>query len=435
MAKPTDEELVALLQQDIVAAQGVADQEALQNEKIYRYYRAKEMGNEVDGRSKIVSSDVFETVEWLLPALMDIFSQENGFPVFEPEGPHDVDAAEAMTHVVQYQWWRQNDGETLLRHAIKDCLMYRPGGIIKYSWEKTLGVEKKSWSGVPDNIMMGMTESNGFLVTGRTLTPTGWDVEGYRRNIEYDGPRFYVLPPWEYLHHPNSISVKDSPFNAHKKRTTVDYIRKQGKKGYFTNYEKAIEESVTPPADDMLETRIYWTDDLSRDEEPSKDEPRKEVLLYEIYGQYDVDGDGILENRKIYLLGNTIIRNEENPYGCAPFIVLRNMEDTHKFSGIPISELVKDLQRLRTFLIRQMVDNMAQQNNASLVYDPTKVNQADIFNNTPGRAIRVKSGVRPTDAVFPLPMEPFSPVTFNVLEYATLLTEQRTGVTLSLIHI
>ncbi len=431
MAKPTQDELVALIKQDIAAAQETADQEALQNKTTYEYYRAKTMGNEVDGRSKIVSSDTFETVEWLLPALMDIFSPENGFPVMEPVGPEDVDSSEAMTQLIQYQWWRQNDGETILRQAIKDCLMYRPGGIIKYSWEKAIKIEKKAWVGVPDHIMGGMTEGNGFLVTGRTPTEAGWDIEGYQKSVEFDGPRFHVLPPWEFLRHPNARNVKDSPFVAHKKRTNVDYIRRMGKQGYFEDFEKAIGEAITPSNDDILESAIYSTDKLSRENEPSQDEPRKEVVLYEIYGCYDTDGDGVLENQKIYLLGNTIMRSEKNPYETAPFIVLRDIEDTHKFSGIPISELVEDLQRLRTFLIRQMVDNMAQQNNATLIYDPTKVNQADIFNNVPGRGIRVKAGVRPSDVVFPMPMVPFSPVTFNVLEYATLLTEQRTGVTKS----
>jgi hypothetical protein len=111
----TNDELVTLCKQDIHAAQQTADTEATQNERMYQYYRAKKMGNEVDGRSKIVSSDVFETVEWLLPAVMDIFSPENGFPVLEPVGPEDVAPAEAMTELIQYQFW-QGDGETILRH-------------------------------------------------------------------------------------------------------------------------------------------------------------------------------------------------------------------------------------------------------------------------------------------------------------------------------
>jgi len=437
MAQLTNDEIVTLCKQDIDAAQNTADQESVQNERIYQYYRAKTMGNEVDGRSKIVSSDVFETVEWLLPSIMDIFSPENGFPVLEPVGPEDVGPADAMTELIQYQFWRQNDGETILRRAIKDCLIYRPGGIIKYSWEKVVGMIKKSWTGVPEYAIPHMTPENGYQISQMTPTDTGFDVSGYKQDLEYDGPRFDVLPPWEFLRHPNAKNVKDSPFCAHKKLTTVDHVRKLAKQKtvdgqpYFKNVEKAITEATKPPADDFLQNKIYNVDGLSKDEEPSHDKARQEVYLYEIYAKYDTDDDGILEDKKIYLLGNTVLRMDDNPYQCPPFICLRDIEDTHKFSGIPIAELVEDLQRLRTFLIRQMVDNMAQQNNATLVFDPTKVNQADIFNNLPGRNIRVKAGVRPTDAVFPLPMVPFSAVTFNVLEYATLLTEQRTGVTKS----
>lgn len=431
MPKPTHDELVALIRQDITAAQEVTDTEAVQNERIYQYYRGKTMGNEVDGRSKIVSTDVFETVEWLIPALMDIFSPESGFPVLEPVGPEDVDPAEAMTQLVQYQFWRQNDGEEIVRKAIKDCLLYRPGGIIKYSWHKVEGMKKTSWQGVPPEALPYMNEDNGYKITGAVDTGVGYDVEGYKKFIEYDGPRFWSLAPWEFLRHPNASNVKESAFCAHKKRCTVDYIRRLGKQGYFKDYEQAIDESTKPPVDNLLEVKIYTTDNLSRNEEPVKDEPRQEVYLYEVYGLYDSEGHGVLENLKIYLLGNTIMRVDENPYGTPPFIVIRDIEDTHKFSGIPMSEMVEDLQRLRTFLIRQMADNMAQLNNATLMYDPTKVSQADIMNNVPGRNIRVKPGTRVADAIVPLTATPFSPESFNLLGYTSEMGEQRTGISKS----
>jgi hypothetical protein len=431
MPKPTNDELVNLIRQDITAAQEVADAEAVQNERIYQYYRGKTMGNEVDGRSKIVSTDIFETVEWLIPALMDIFSPESGFPVMEPVGPEDVAPAEAMTQLIQYQFWRQNDGEECVRKAIKDCLMYRPGGIIKYGWAKVEGMKKTSWTGVPAEALPYMNEENGYKVTASVHTGAGYDVEGYRKFLEFDGPRLHVLPPWEFLRHPNAPNVKDSAFCAHKKRCTVDYIRRLGKQGYFNDYEKAIEESIKPPTDNLLEVKVYSTDNLERREEPVNDEARQEVYLYEVYGQYDVDGSGILENMKIYILGSTILRMDDNPYGTAPFVVLRDIEDTHKFSGIPIAELMEDLQRLRTFLIRQMADNMAQLNNATLMYDPTKVSQADIMNNVPGRNIRVKPGTRVADAIVPLTATPFSPESFNLLGYAAQMGEERTGLSKS----
>lgn len=110
-------------------------------------------------------------------------------------------------------------------------------------------------------------------------------------------------------------------------------------------------------------------------------------------------------------------------------MVLRPIEDTHKFSGITLAEMVEDIQRLRTFLLRQMVDNMAQAGNSRKVYDPTRINQADLMMNIPGSPIRTKAGVRPGDAIMELPIQPLNPVAFTILEYATQLAEQRTGVT------
>ncbi|HSG28983.1 MAG TPA: hypothetical protein VLA34_10920, partial [Candidatus Krumholzibacterium sp.] len=99
-----------------------------------------------------------------------------------------------------------------------------------------------------------------------------------------------------------------------------------------------------------------------------------------------------------------------------------------KFSGIPLSEMVMDIQRLRTHILRQMVDNNFQANNSRKVFDPTVVNQADLLNNVPGAAIRVIPGVDPKMAIHELVTQPFSPVTFSLLEYVTSLAEQRTGV-------
>jgi hypothetical protein len=47
-----------------------------------------------EGRSKAVSTDVADTVEGLMPSLMDIFTSGDEVVRFEPVGPEDVDAAQ-----------------------------------------------------------------------------------------------------------------------------------------------------------------------------------------------------------------------------------------------------------------------------------------------------------------------------------------------------
>jgi len=131
----------------------------------HKMYRGKTLGNEVKGRSQIVSTDTFETVEWALPALMDIFEPKQ-HPEFEPQGMEDIEAAKKTTQLTRFQFWRLNDGETVLRRAIKDALLYRPGGIIKYCWEKEVEKEPKSYEGLSG-------EELAFLAGDRTYRSMG----------------------------------------------------------------------------------------------------------------------------------------------------------------------------------------------------------------------------------------------------------------------
>jgi hypothetical protein len=117
MGKLSNEEIVNRCLEDIRAAEEVRDQESVDNAEAYKYYRAKKMGNEEKGRSQIVDTTVFETVEWIVPAIMDHFDESNGNPTYEPVGPED-----------------ENEGEMELAIAVKDALMYHPGGVIKYWW-------------------------------------------------------------------------------------------------------------------------------------------------------------------------------------------------------------------------------------------------------------------------------------------------------------
>jgi hypothetical protein len=428
MPKLTKDDIVSLLKEEIKRAEDVAATESDENARLYKRYRAKTMDNEVAGRSQIVDTTVFETIEWILPALEDIFSEENGIPEFEPVGPEDEAPAEAMTQLCRYQFWRQSDGVIPLRLAMKKGLLFRPGGIIKYCWEKDVSSEAKKWEGVPPELVYAMTESKDeYRINDLEKDETGtYTVQGVERTIEYDGPRFFSVPDGEFL--------RNSPFVAHKTRVTADHLKRKGMEGFYSNVDEVLEygegaSSVSEITDS--ETTIWGQDNLSRDTEHSTDAARKEFILYECYVQMDTDGDGLLENRRIDIVGDVILRNAINEYKYPPFVKICSIDDIDKFSGITPAEMVEDIQRLRTFLLRQMVDNMAQANNTRKVYDPSVVNQADLLNNVPGAVIRVQPGIDPKTAIMELVTQPFNPVTFNVLEYATALAEQRTGVSKS----
>ena len=83
--KISDDELSAQLDSEIQGATGYANTElSNQREEAMQYYLGEPFGNEIDGRSEIVTTDVRDTVEYIMPSLMRIFTTHNNIAEFEP---------------------------------------------------------------------------------------------------------------------------------------------------------------------------------------------------------------------------------------------------------------------------------------------------------------------------------------------------------------
>ena len=80
--KMTEEELISLIDQHVTDALGYDDAISTQREKAMEYYYGLPFGNEVEGRSQFVSSDVADTIEWIMPSLMRVFALAVGMMGF-----------------------------------------------------------------------------------------------------------------------------------------------------------------------------------------------------------------------------------------------------------------------------------------------------------------------------------------------------------------
>src|SRR5229473_3238047 len=103
-----------------------------------------------EGRSKAVSTDVADTVEGLMPALMEIFSAGDEVVRFEPVGPEDVAAAEQETDYVNHVFMQQNPGFIVLYSFIKDALLSKVG-IVKVWWEEKEEIEEETYHDLTDD--------------------------------------------------------------------------------------------------------------------------------------------------------------------------------------------------------------------------------------------------------------------------------------------
>src|SRR6516225_490858 len=103
-----------------------------------------------DGRSKAVSSDVADTIEGLMPPLMEIFASGDEVVQFAPVGPEDVAAAEQETDYVNHVFMQKNPGFLVLYSFIKDALLSKVGAV-KVWWECRDEVERETYLDQPDD--------------------------------------------------------------------------------------------------------------------------------------------------------------------------------------------------------------------------------------------------------------------------------------------
>lgn len=92
----------------------------------------------MDGRSKVVSKQLMEVVEWAMPSLMRMFCADDDIIRFEPSSSGDEQVCKQATDYCAYILHRKNDGFTVLHDAIKSCLITRCGWVKVYcehSWD------------------------------------------------------------------------------------------------------------------------------------------------------------------------------------------------------------------------------------------------------------------------------------------------------------
>ncbi len=102
-----------------------------------------------DGRSKAVSTDVSDTIEGLMPVLMDIIAGTDEVVRFEPVGPEDEEAAQQETDYVNHVLMQTNDGWQVLYDFTKDGLLSKTG-LVKVWWEEREQEERETYYDLTD---------------------------------------------------------------------------------------------------------------------------------------------------------------------------------------------------------------------------------------------------------------------------------------------
>ena len=432
----SEEQLQGVISAEITDAISFIDDDIGGNRALAtEYYYGDLFGDEEDGRSQVVSMDVRDTVQGILPSLMRIFFGPERVVEFAPQGPEDVQNAEQATDYVDFIFKRDNPGFKILHSAFKDALV-RKCGIVKYWWDESVEVRAESFSMLDEQSMMMLTSDPNVEISAvreypvpgtepmneaqgiMTPPPMMYDVE-IKRRIKSGKVKIEALPPEEFLIDRRAKSIEDATFVGHRTMKTVSDLVAMG-----YDYDEMVEQSGN--GNDFDNNQEYTSRNpfavisTANNGDPSS----KSVMYIEGYLKVDFDGDGIAEMRRICTIGtgNKVIRNEI--VSERQFADFCPDPEPHTFFGMCPADVVMDIQRIKSNVQRGILDSLAQSIHPRTAIVEGQANMEDVLNTEVGAVIRMRA---------PGMVQPFTTpfvgqAAFPMLDYLDDIKQTRTGI-------
>jgi len=434
-AAMSDTRLRAIVSREIQQAVDYIDGEIGEDRRAaLDLYYGEPLGNEVEGRSAVISTDVQDTIESAMPALMEIFAGSDEIVRFEPHGPEDEESAKQATDYVTYVINQMNDGYKNTHSLIKDALLQK-NGILKVYWDDEPIQKHETLENVNQLQLQELDADEDIEIIEHDVKQASADVIQFAPDGELHDVKLMrtmsqgrvvevPIPPEEFLISRRETDLESARFTCHKERKTVSDLREIGYS------EEQIDKIGSGDEEEFSEERqARFQDEEWIDGDDSYDPAMRQVWVYECYLKTDYDGDGIAEMRMVTVAGGgyEILENEE--VDDHPFVSATPVLMSHKFFGRSLADLTADIQLIKTTLQRQILDNTYMINNARSAIT-NKVDLDDWLSNRPGQAVRVDTDAPDAAGhISPIQTTPIGNQIFPMLEYFDNVRETRTGVT------
>lgn len=427
-----DDDLLSAIEQ----AEGMAyggETDALNNERATAidYYLGQPFGNEVPGRSQVVSKDLFDSIEWIKPPLLRIFAGGDDVCKFLPQGPEDVAAAKQESDYINHVIKDKNNWFMVAYEWFTDALLTRNAYALGY-WEAKQEAALERYQGLTDDQMVLVGNDQGvqivahkayqsvLVVNGQQMPVVLHDVD-LRRIKSYGCAKICVLPPERCLVQPHakSMSVREDDFFEYWDFKTISQLRVEGfdvpddidDTGGFDR--TLVDQSRDIPAGTTF----------TQEQDNTVDPSMRRVKVRMVWMRHDYDGDGIAEMRYCVVVGRNFLVNQETSSIKVASIVPTPMP--HRHVGLSIYDHVMDLQQIRSMMLRAGIDNQFLANNTRTAVNQNTVNLDDLLASAPGSAVRVDGPPGPD--IMPFVQPNTVPGTIEFLNYLDAIKQNRTG--------
>jgi hypothetical protein len=402
--------------------------------KAINYYNREPYGNEVEGRSSIVTGEVAEVVDGALPQLLRIFTQSDELVRFEPKFPGDEEAAKQATEYCNLVFFQDNDGVIMMHNWFKDALLQK-NGIVKYWWEDSEDPIKEKYKNLnAEELTMLFADDEMELVSQNMneITPESFDpmigmpipaTYSYdvviKKKKEAGRVKVENVPPEEFLISKRDKTITNARFVAHRvMMTRSDLIAAGYSKDVVDNLPNYSDLTFSP------ERVARFERGEMPDESQSLDFSMQEIEVFECYIRTDLDDDGMAELVKVTYAGMAEILDKEE-VDHIPFASICPIPMPHKFFGQSLADRAMDIQLIKSTITRQILDNLYLTNMPRMTAIDGQVNMDDLLTVAPNGVVRMKS----QGAVQALTVPPTAAQSFPMLDYMDNVLQKRSGVT------
>ena len=431
MAKKKGNKIKPMTQEEVVAyVQGfITDSVEFDNTELSEqranslsYYLGAPLGNEQEGKSQVVSRDVQETVDWIMPSLMKVFTSGDSVVQFQPQNEDDVPQAEQETEYINWVFNRKNPGFTIMHDWFQDALMMK-NGIVKVYMEEEEYPKYDYFTGLTEDIILDIVSDPDVQVIQKSDNGDGtFDIK-INTTCKKRHLKVCNIPPEEFIISRKAKSIDDALFVGHRPQVTKSELREMGvPEDVIAELQYDTYDAVTSAPEVLVRDSMDGANN-NQYQDYSNTDANSLARLTECYVHIDEDGDGISELRRIVMVGDYIISDDEA--NCKPFADVCAHKVAHKFFGMSIYDKIKDIQEIRSVLMRNILDNIYTLNNGRYSVVEGQVNLDDLLSNQSGGVVRVKT----QNAISDLPIPALGSDVYNMLDRMEADRGKRTGVT------
>ena len=300
-------------------------------------------GNEIKGKSQIVSQDIRKQLEWMIPSLADPFLSSPDIIKCNPITWEDVPSARQNELLLNTQFCRKFPRYNFLMKSLK-VLAMEGTLVVQTGWD----YEDEEVEEMVETVVIDPESGEEMIIMAKQKVT----------KVKKNQPTAVVCRNEDIYIDPTCMDNMDKcQFVIHRYETDLSSLRADGRYKNLDQVEKhegQVRDNGYYPQD-----HTYFT---------FEDKARKKMVMYEYWGNYDVNEDGIAEPIVCSWIGNTVVRLQSNPYPDKkpPFIVVPFNAVPFQIYGDSLASVIGDNQKVKTAIIRGVIDNMAQSNNGQV---------------------------------------------------------------------